>query len=125
MTPEQTLSLVRRYHEAWTTTKDFDTAAQFLAEDLKTDLPVNTYADKQEFAAAIRGFGEMASSVRVLSACAGPGEAAMVYDLELGPIGTLRIAEQFVVAEGRITSIRQVHDTATMRAAGFVPPLPQ
>ncbi|WP_019073901.1 nuclear transport factor 2 family protein [Streptomyces hokutonensis] len=125
MTDEQTQDLVRRYHEAWTTTKDFDTAAELLAEDLETDLPVNTYADKREFVAAIRGFGSAVSSLRVLSVCAGAGEAVMVYDLVLDGIGALRIAEQFTVAEGKITFIRQVHDTATMRAAGFAPPLPQ
>ncbi|WP_327232889.1 hypothetical protein OG349_01955 [Streptomyces sp. NBC_01317] len=126
MTHEQTWDVVRRYHEAWTTTKDFDAASRLLAERLETDLPVNTYVDKREFVKAIRGFGESVSSVRLLSACTGPlpGEALMIYDLVLDPIGTLRIAEQFKVAEGRITFIRQVHDTATMRAAGFAPALP-
>ncbi|WP_330175968.1 nuclear transport factor 2 family protein [Streptomyces sp. NBC_01498] len=125
MTDEQTWDLVRRYHEAWTTTKDFAAASRLLAENLETDLPVNAYADKREFVEAIRSFGENVSSVRLLSACTGPGDALMVYDLVLDPIGTLRIAEQFKVAEGRITFIRQVHDTATMRAAGFAPPLPR
>ncbi|MFF3751728.1 hypothetical protein ACFYYH_14900 [Streptomyces sp. NPDC002018] len=125
MTHERTWDVVRRYHEAWTTTKDFDAASRLLAERLETDLPVNTYVDKEEFVKAIRGFGESVSSVQLLSACAGPapGEALMIYDLVLDPIGTLRIAEQFKVARGRITFIRQVHDTATMRAAGFAPAL--
>jgi hypothetical protein len=35
-----------------------------------------------------------------------------------------RIAEESTVIEGKIAFIRQVHDTATMRAAGFAPPLP-
>jgi hypothetical protein len=125
MTHEETLDLARSYHRAWTTTKDFTAAAELLADDLKTDLPVNTYADKGEFVEAIRGFGSLASSVRILSACASADEAVMIYDLAMGPIGTLRIAEQLTVAEGKITFIRQVHDTATMRAAGFAPPLPQ
>lgn len=124
MTHEETLDVVRSYHRAWTTTKDFNAAAELLAEALETDLPVNAYADKREFVEAIRGFGNLVSSVRILSACAEPGKAVMVYDLVMDPIGTLRIAEEFAVAEGKITFIRQVHDTATMRAAGFAPPLP-
>ena len=31
----------------------------------------------------------------------------------------IRIAEHFTVAEGQITRIRQIHDTAALRAAGF------
>ena len=124
MTDEETLDVVRSYHRAWTTTKDFTAASELLAENLKTDLPVNEYVDKQEFVAAIRGFGSLVSNVRILSVIAGPGEAVMIYDLTMDTLGTLRIAEQFTVAEGKITSIRHVHDTATMRAAGFAPPLP-
>jgi len=125
MTPEETLDVARSYHRAWTTTKDFAAASELLAENLETDLPVNTYADKREFVEAIRGFGGLVSSVQLLSACAGPGEAVMIYDLVMDPIGTLRVAEQCTVVEGKITFIRQVHDTATMRAAAFAPPLPR
>jgi hypothetical protein len=35
------------------------------------------------------------------------------------PIGPLRVAEHFTVEQGLITRIRQVHDTASLRAAGF------
>jgi hypothetical protein len=125
MTPEETLEVARSYHRAWTTTKDFSAASNLLAESLETDLPVNTYAGKSAFVGAIRGFGESVSSVQLLSACAGPGEAVLIYELVMDRIGPLRIAEQFTVVEGKITFIRQVHDTATMRAAGFAPPLPQ
>jgi hypothetical protein len=31
----------------------------------------------------------------------------------------LRVAEHFTVAQGKITRIRQVHDTAALRTAGF------
>ncbi|MEZ0113735.1 hypothetical protein ABH920_007769 [Catenulispora sp. EB89] len=117
MTDEAVLDVVRRYHEAWTTTKNFDAAAQLLADSLTTDLPVSVFADKREFVEAISKFGERVSSVQLLSACAGPGEAVMVYDLVLDPLGPLRIAEQFTVVDGQITFIRQVHDTAAMRAA--------
>jgi hypothetical protein len=72
---------------------------------------------------AIRGFGQLISSVQILSESASPGEAVLIYDLVMEPIGTLRIAEQCTVVDGKITFIRQVHDTATMRAAGFAPPL--
>jgi hypothetical protein len=43
----------------------------------------------------------------------------LLYDLDAEPLGTLRIAEHFTVAGGKITRIRQVHDTAAVRAAGL------
>ena len=124
MSAEETLEVARSYHRAWTTTKDFDAAAKLLSEDLQTDLPVNAYAGKREFVEAISGFGGLVSRVEMLSECASPGEAVLVYDLEMAPLGVLRIAEQYTVVNGEITFIRQVHDTATMRAAGFAPALP-
>jgi hypothetical protein len=45
-------------------------------------------------------------------------EALLLYDMTL-PIGALRVAEHFTVAGEKIRRIRQVHDTAALRAAGF------
>jgi hypothetical protein len=35
------------------------------------------------------------------------------------PVGTLRVAEHFTVEGGKITRIRQIHDTAAVGAAGL------
>jgi hypothetical protein len=42
----------------------------------------------------------------------------LLYDLEAGPVGKLRVAEHFTVEGGKMTRIRQIHDTAAVRAAG-------
>lgn len=125
MTAQNPLEIARAYHRAWTTTKDFDAAAELLSSDLHTDLPVNVYDGKKEFVEAITGFGRLVSEVTLLSECASGNDTALVYDLEMVPLGVLRIAEQCTVIDGQITFIRQVHDTATMRAAGFAPALPR
>jgi ketosteroid isomerase-like protein len=39
--------------------------------------------------------------------------------MEAELFGMLRVAEHFTVADGKITRIRQIHDTAALRAAGF------
>ena len=39
--------------------------------------------------------------------------------MDVEGLGMMRIAEHFTVADGRIKRIRQVHDTAALRAAGF------
>lgn len=121
----ETLQVARAYHRAWTTTKDFAAAANLLADDLETDLPINIYDGKGEFTEAIRGFGGLVTRVEMLGETAAGNEAVLIYDLEMPPLGVLRMAEQLTVVDGRITFIRQVHDTATMRAAGFAPALPE
>lgn len=121
----ETLEVARAYHRAWTTTKDFEVAAGLLADGLETDLPVNTYDGKAEFVEAIGGFGGLVTRVEMLGETAAGNEAVLIYDLEMPPLGVLRMAEQLTVIDGRITFIRQVHDTATMRAAGFAPALPE
>lgn len=62
----------------------------------------------------------MASDIRTLAKFGNTTGALLLYDMTL-PFGTLRIAEQFDVAAGRITLIRHVHDTAAVRSAGLGP----
>jgi hypothetical protein len=44
----------------------------------------------------------------------------LLYDMDVPGLGTLRVAEHFTVEDDKITRIRQIHDTAALRAAGFV-----
>ena len=53
----------------------------------------------------------------------GESDACLIYDMDVASLGTLRVAEHFLVADDRIVRIRQIHDTATLRRAGFGPPL--
>jgi hypothetical protein len=46
-------------------------------------------------------------------------QAMLLYDLYAERLGSLRVAEHFTVDDGKITRIRQVHDTAVVRAAGL------
>ncbi len=43
----------------------------------------------------------------------------LLYDLEAQRLGRLRVAEHFTVDCGKITRIRQIHDTTAVRAAGL------
>jgi len=117
MNEKSALDVARAYHAAWTA-GDFDAAGSWLADDLETDVPVNAYASKDEFLQAVKGFGSRARDVRVLAEFGNPGEALLLYDMDVDPIGPFRVAEHFTVSGGRITRIRHVHDTAPFRAAG-------
>ena len=90
-----------------------------LAGALTVEVPVNDYPTAESFAAALESFGSMVSSAELLAAMSDGNEAMLLYDLEAGPVGTLRVAEHFTVEGGKITRIRQIHDTAAVRAAGL------
>ena len=117
------LDIALGYHHGWTT-GDFDTAEELLADDLTIEVPLNEYAGKADFSAALRSFGGAATEVRVLGALEGKqSDACVIYDMDVAGLGTLRVAEHFRIVDGRIAAVRQIHDTAALRKAGFGPPL--
>lgn len=105
------LGVARAYHAAWTR-KDFSSAARCLSDDLRTDVPVNTYATRAEFVRALTEFGQLVRRVDVLAEFEQDDQALLLYDMHTEPFGTIRIAEQFTIADGQICHIRHVHDTA-------------
>lgn len=66
----------------------------------------------------LTGLGAMVENV-VLSGEFNGDEAMLLYDMDVDQLGKMRIAEHFTVADGRTTRIRQIHDTAALRAAGL------
>jgi ketosteroid isomerase-like protein len=115
---DEALSLVQAYFQGWTT-KDFTAASQLLAPDLKVEVPINEYPTAESFANALAGFGAIVKHVELLAEFGKGDEAMLLYDLDVEKLGTMRVAEHFTVSRGRITRIRQIHDTAAVRAAGF------
>jgi limonene-1,2-epoxide hydrolase len=109
------LTVARAYHDAWTA-HDFDRAVSLLDGDLDVEVPINDYPTAESFAAALRGFGSLVTDVALISALAGDGEAILLYDMQVEGLGELRIAEHFEVADGKIVALRQIHDTAALRA---------
>ena len=118
MNAHDTAEVVRAYYDAWTH-KDYTRATALLSGALAVEVPVNDYPTAESFAAALETFGSMVTSAKLLAAMSDGNEAMLLYDLEAGPVGTLRVAEHFTVEDGKITRIRQIHDTAAVRAAGL------
>ena len=90
-----------------------------LADNLVVEVPINSYPTSESFAAALTGFGSTVSKVDLLAAMSDGNQAMLLYDLYAEGLGSLRVAEHFTVDDGKITRIRQVHDTAVVRAAGL------
>jgi ketosteroid isomerase-like protein len=112
------LTIARSYHDAWTG-HDFAGAVALLADDLAVEVPINAYPTTDDFAEALRGFGSLVTRVDLLSQLGRDNEAMLLYDMQVQGLGALRIAEHFRVADGRIVALRQIHDTAALRAAGY------
>ncbi len=112
------LTTAREYHDAWTS-GDFDRAAALLASDLAVEVPINEYPTPDAFAEAVRGFGSLADRVDLLSALGDGDEAMLLYDMDVQGVGEMRVVEHFTVAGGKIVRLRQIHDTAALRAAGI------
>lgn len=118
-TSDATLSVVHAYHNGWTS-KNFEEAVRLLAPNLRVEVPINEYPTTESFAKALIGFSGLVRTVTLLAEFANGNEAMLLYDIEVEQLGTMRVAEHFTVIEGRISRIRQIHDTAALRAAGFV-----
>jgi ketosteroid isomerase-like protein len=118
MSTEDAAAIIRSYHDAWTS-KDFARATALLGPALAVEVPVNDYPTTESFAAALRSFGSMVTKVDLIASMTSGREAMLLYDLDVERLGRLRVAEHFTVDQGKITRIRQIHDTAAVRAAGL------
>ncbi|MGH2868127.1 MAG: nuclear transport factor 2 family protein [Solirubrobacteraceae bacterium] len=118
MTSPNALSVVRRYHLGWTS-GNYDQSIDLLAPSLNVEVPINDYPTAQSFAEALRAFGEMVNTVDLLSEMTDGDEAMLLYDMRVNQLGQLRVAEHFTVTDGKIVRLRQIHDTAPVRAAGL------
>lgn len=116
------LSTSLEYHNAWSS-GDTVKAAELLSEDLLVEVPLNNYSGKPDFVAALTAFAAGARRVDMLATFQNRGGACLIYDMEVDRLGGLRVAEHFLIEDGRINTIRQIHDTAKLRRAGFGPEL--
>jgi len=118
VTTSDALSVARRYHERWTT-KNYAQAIALLAPSLRVEVPINEYPTAEAFGRALRGFGERVARLEMLAEMSAGDEAMLLYDLQVEGLGDLRVVEHFTVADGTIVRLRQIHDTAPVRAAGM------
>ena len=114
----ETQTLVRRYHDGWSSGR-YDDAVALLDEGLCVEVPVNDYPTREAFATALVAFGGMVEHVALLSELASEDEAMLLYDMTVRGLGPMRVAEHFTLRGGRIVRLRQIHDTVAIRAMGL------
>ena len=122
LTKSSTAELISAYYGSWRSgiaAFDGTRLGAILAEDLDFEGPI---AGKRRGAAGFIGgltrFAEgLQAPIRVLQQVESGEEAAVIYDADL-PDGSMRFAEFFQVAGGRIRAIRLLYDAAQYRALG-------
>src|SRR5262245_16952966 len=114
MTAEDTRRIVQRYFDAWTSQKTDEAYAQ-LAADLKFGGPTASYQSAAEFKPALERFAAMTRRAVLLELIVDGDRAAMLYDCDLAPIGTLRIASFFRVRDGKIAEYDTRFDATELR----------
>jgi SnoaL-like domain len=118
MSSSEALSVARRYHGGWSS-RNYEQSIDLLAPTVKIEVPINDYPTAEFFAQALRAFDEMVTRVELLSEMGHDNDAMLLYDMQADGLGQLRVAEHFTVADGKIVKLRQIHDTAPVRAAGL------
>jgi hypothetical protein len=113
-----TRSVVQAYHRAWTN-KRFDESIRLLAPEVHIEVPINDYPTRESFAEALASFGNMVDGMTLLADFADGDEAMLLYDMDVRGLGVMRVAEHFTVRGGQVVRLRQIHDTAAVRAAGL------
>jgi hypothetical protein len=122
LTKNSTTELIDAYYAGWRsgiTTFDEARLGAILAEDLAFEGPI---AGKRRGAAGfiggLRRFVEgLQAPIGVLQQVDADGGGAVLYDAGL-PGGSMRFAEFFQTAGGRIHAIKLVYDAAQYRALG-------
>jgi hypothetical protein len=111
-------SIARDYFQHWTEGR-FADAIALLHPALVVEVPINAYSTREDFGQALAAFGAMVERTEMLSELGDASEAMQLYDLHATGLGTIRVAEHFTVKDAKIVRLRQIHDTAPMRAAGL------
>jgi ketosteroid isomerase-like protein len=111
---DATRKAVEGYFHAWTTKKVAEAHA-WLAKDLKFRGPTARYESADAFLPALEKFAAMTKSATLLELIVEGDRAAMLYDCDLAPIGTLRIASFFHVKDGKITTYETWFDATELR----------
>ncbi len=119
-TESTAIQLVRDYYDSWQdgiASFDETRLRAILAPDMLFEGPIaGTRTGVDAFMGGLRGFVQSMRAMRMIQLVQSADGGAALYDCDLGSTsGTLRFAEFFGVADGRITSIRLVYDPAEFR----------
>jgi ketosteroid isomerase-like protein len=86
-----------------------------LDPDVVFESPRTTLHGAEAVSEAIGGFARAVRAVSVIAAYGDEEHAVVMYDMDAGPLGTIRAADHFVVRAGRLVADQLVFDTYALR----------
>src|SRR6478735_1204970 len=110
------LDVAVAYHEAWTS-KDFERAMTYVAEDIVCDAPAGRIEGAEAYRAFMGPFVQILKRAELIAAFGDDRTAIVVYDTETVPVHSAPGAECVTVEDGRIVYSRFIFDRAPFEAA--------
>ncbi|MGI5128090.1 nuclear transport factor 2 family protein [Pseudonocardia sp. CA-107938] len=92
--------------------------AELLATDVVFTSPRQSLSGRAAVVAEIAGFAQVVSAITVQAAFGDHEQALVLYDMDAGPLGTIRAADRITVRDGRIVADELLFDTAVLAASG-------
>ena len=115
-TPRPALDTALAYYRAWTS-KDFDQAMTYIAEDIICDAPAGRVEGTEAFHAFMGPFAQILTDSNLIAAFGDDTTALLMYDADTVPVKNAPGAECHTVLNGKITHLRIVFDRAPFDAA--------
>ncbi len=110
MVATSALDIVSAYQDAWTS-RDFDTAARYVADDIVFRSPQQHITGAREFLSMLRGFAaRVAPRWEQVSAASSEESVLLLYNLFSDAGDALPCADYFTLRDGRIATETLVFD---------------
>lgn len=111
----QAVAVATAFLDAWTR-QDFGAAGRYLADDLVFDGPIAHYRSAREFLDGSRPFAaRLRPGWSSVAAFGDDKQALLLYDLLLVSGDTMRVADHYVVSDGKIQAEQILWDTGSRR----------
>lgn len=110
------LQVALAYYEAWTS-KDFERAMTYIADDIICDAPAGRVEGAQAYRDFMGPFVEILVRAELIAAFGDDERALIMYDTETVPVPSAPGAECVTVDDGKITRSRFLFDRAPFEEA--------
>jgi hypothetical protein len=110
------LRVALAYHRAWTS-KDFETAMTYIADDIVCDAPAGRIVGADAYREFMGPFVQILLGSHLIAAFGDDETAIVVYDTQTIPVERAPGAECVSVVDGRITYSRFVFDRLPFETA--------
>jgi ketosteroid isomerase-like protein len=109
MTTSTALDVAMAYYKAWTS-KDFELAMTYVADDIVCDAPAGRIEGAAAYRGFMGGFVEILLRADLIAAFGDDRTAVIVYDTRTAPVESAPGAECVTVADGKIIRSRFIFD---------------